>query len=39
MEFVQFVKEKYHDEYWNALPYQVASFYRESVLKRNSDKV
>jgi hypothetical protein len=38
MEFVQFVKEKYHDEYWSALPSQVASFYKDLVLKRNSEK-
>ena len=38
IDFVQFVKEKYHDEYWNALPRQVAFFYKQFVLNRNLKK-
>jgi hypothetical protein len=38
MEFLAFLKEKYHEQYWNALPHQVALFYKEFVLNRNLKK-
>ena len=32
-EFLMYVKEKYHGQYWHALPREIARFWRENMVK------
>ena len=33
--FLVYIKENYHDQYWHALPHRVASFYKEAMLSKS----
>ena len=38
VDFLEYVKNKYKDQYWNALPHQIASFCKKFVSNKNLKK-
>ena len=34
-EFLEYIKDKYDDQYWHALPKDMAHFWRESIVQKS----